>query len=96
MEHDSCSESNCSIFKPFACCLIELLSRFLDQLERASSLLLDLELAIRLAHDPAVVQLAAWAHLIEKRHEVPLAIVDAGAEISQLIHATVSKSVGDL
>ena len=76
--------------------LLQLLAGLLDQLDTASALLLDFELTIRLAHDPAVVELPARPKFVKEGHEVPPAIIDTRAKVRQRVHTAVPEGVGYL
>ena len=64
--------------------VLELFSLVLYQLQRRLMLLLDLELSVRLADDPSIVQLPARSKIIEKGQKAPSAsrlarpVVDEG------------------
>ena len=75
--------------------ILEILGTILNQCQRVPSPLLNLELTIRLADDPAVVELATWANSIEQWQEVPLWLNLASTVVAEWIDAAVLHGVRD-
>jgi hypothetical protein len=68
----------------------------LGEHELTSAALFDFELAIGLADDPPVVELAAWAYVMEKGEEVPAGLVNARPVVAQTVYAGILKRIGHL
>lgn len=69
---------------------------FFGEHELGAATLLDFELAVRLADNPPVVELAAGADVVEKGHKVPAALGHAGAVVAEGVNAGVLHSVRNL